>query len=63
MSLEKTRQHTLAVTKYEEVKQDLLTSWNASVALDNNLGDFFKIWTRFNLMLSLEMTRHLFSRK
>ncbi|CUW16309.1 hypothetical protein [Leuconostoc gasicomitatum] len=38
MSLEKTAQHTLAFAKYEDVKQNLLTSWNASVALD----DFFK---------------------
>lgn len=42
MSFEKTTQYTLAFAKYEDVKQNLLTSWNASVALDNNLGDFFK---------------------
>lgn len=42
MSLENTTQRDLAFTKYEDVKQDLLTSLNASVALDNNLSDFFK---------------------
>lgn len=39
MSLENTTQRDLAFTKYEDVKQDFL---NASVALDNNLSDFFK---------------------
>lgn len=42
MSLEKTANHTLAIQKYEDVKQGLLTSWNASVALDNNLDNFFR---------------------
>lgn len=41
MSLENTEHKRLVFTKYQDVKQELLTSLNASTALDNSLNDLF----------------------